>query len=302
MNRRNARYITPGNPRRFYRLVDEKLRTKRIAHNAGVPCPQTYGVVATYGEIGRVLAHVVKRHETFVIKPNRGAAGRGVLVLERAEEHAWRKPSGACLSFNDLRYHITSVLSGLYSLSELPDEALIEQRIFPHPFFENIIWGGTPDVRIVLYQTVPVLAMIRLPTRRSDGRANLHQGAVGLGVGVTTGVTCSAVLRSVPVARHPDTNEPLLGLHVPAWSDVIASARLLARDIPLNYIGVDLMLDAVHGPMMIEANARPGLAIQVANQIGLRPRLEFLQHLFDRGVDRDQAWQELQHRIADGSV
>jgi hypothetical protein len=123
-----------------------------------------------------------------------------------------------------------------------------------------------------------------------------------LGVGVTTGVTCSAVLRSVPVARHPDTNEPLLGLHVPAWSDVIASARLLARDIPLNYIGVDLMLDAVHGPMMIEANARPGLAIQVANQIGLRPRLEFLQHLFDRGVDRDQAWQELQHRIADGSV
>jgi len=77
MNRRNARYIGPGNPRQHYRLVDEKIRTKRIAHTAGVPCPQTYGVVASYGEITRILAHVVKRHETFVIKPNRGAAGRG---------------------------------------------------------------------------------------------------------------------------------------------------------------------------------------------------------------------------------
>ena len=33
-------------------------------------------------------------------------------------------------------------------------------------------------------------------------------------------------------------------------------------------------MDALGGPMILELNARPGLAIQLANGAGLRPRLE----------------------------
>jgi alpha-L-glutamate ligase-like protein len=298
MNRRNANYIAPGNPRQHYRLVDEKIKTKTLAAAAQVPCPETYGVVTYYGEITRILTHVTSTYNTCVIKPNRGAAGRGVLVLERDANGKWRKPSGVRVRTMDLRFHVTSILSGLYSLSELPDQALIEQRIFPHPFFKDIAYGGTPDVRIILYRTVPVMAMMRLPTKRSDGRANLHQGAVGLGVAISTGVTRAAVCHNDRMTHHPDTAAPLLGLHVPDWPAAIEAARRLAELIPLSYIGVDLMLDAQHGPMMIEANARPGLNIQVANNIGLRPRLEFLQGLFARGATAEQAWAELYPRIA----
>jgi alpha-L-glutamate ligase-like protein len=244
------------NPRAHYRIVDEKLATKALAHAAGVPCPQTYAAVTSFGDLGRVLDPVLAAHHTFVIKPNRGAAGRGVLVLERGAHGDWRRASGTPVSLLDMRFHLTSILSGLYSLSELPDHAILEQRIFPHPFFKDITWQGTPDLRIILYHTIPVMAMMRLPTRQSDGRANLHQGAVGLGVAIARGETRSGVCRSRRVTLHPDTGAPLHGLHVPDWQRALDMSRTLAQRIPLKYIGVDLMLDAVHGPMMIEANAR----------------------------------------------
>ena len=40
------------------------------------------------------------------------------------------------------------------------------------------------------------MAMLRLPTKASGGRANLHQGAIGAGVDLVTGVTHHAVLKN----------------------------------------------------------------------------------------------------------
>ena len=71
--------------------------------------------------------------------------------------------------------------------------------------FEPIAVGGTPDVRIILYRCVPVMAMVRLPTRESRGRANLHQGAVAAGIHLGSGRTHGGVCkdRAVSVAsRH----------------------------------------------------------------------------------------------------
>lgn len=302
MNRRNAQYILLYNPRAHYRVVDEKLVTKGLAESAGVPCPRTYGVVREFGEVRHVLQQVLAEHRTLVIKPNRGAAGRGVLVLERDGTGVWRKASGAVVTEMEMRYHVTSILSGLYSLSELPDDAIIEQRIFPHPFFKDITWQGTPDVRIILFHTIPVMAMMRLPTRQSDGRANLHQGAVGLGIAIAQGVTRTGVCRGRRVCEHPDTGAHLEGLRVPDWERALQISRLLASRIPLKYLGVDLMLDAVHGPMMIEANARPGLSIQVANSLGLRRRLEFLRARLERGAGPEEVWAEFLVRIGNDEL
>ncbi len=297
MNRRNARYIALANPRQHYHVVDHKILTKRIARDAGVPVPTTYAVVSRMGEIARIVPEVTSAHNTLVIKPNAGAAGRGVLVLERDDRQVWRRANGHPISLLDMRYHLTSILSGLYSLSELQDDAIVEQRIFPHQFFDNITWHGTPDIRIILYHTVPVMAMMRLPTRRSDGRANLHQGAVGVGIDIATGTTVNAVRRGIPIAGHPDTGAPLVGLALPNWQHALDISRRLALAIPLRYIGIDLMLDAEHGFLMVEANARPGLSIQLANNAGLRSRLEFLEQQFAQGATPDTAWHALYQHL-----
>jgi len=45
----------------------------------------------------------------------------------------------------------------------------------------------------------------------------------------------------------------------------------------MGYLGVDIVLDAQAGPLMLELNARPGLNIQIANQEGLLHRLRLIE-------------------------
>src|SRR5262249_31702442 len=126
-----------------------------------------------------------------------------------------------------------------------------------------ISYKGIPDVRVVLYKNEPAMAMLRLPTKASGGRANLHQGGIGTGVDLLTGVTNHAVLHNRFVEIHPDTDVPVVGMHVPHWPEVLSMSRKVAEAVGLGYVGVDIVIDAVHGPMLLEANARPGLAIQI---------------------------------------
>jgi len=151
-----------------------------------------------------------------------------------------------------------------------------------HPAFAAVAHKGIPDVRVILYRNEPAMAMLRLPTRQSGGRANLHQGGIGTGVDLDSGVTHHAVQRNRFVERHPDTGRPVVGMRVPYWDEVLQLSRRVAEAVGLGYIGVDIVIDACDGPMLLEANARPGLAIQIANGRGLIPRLEAIDAMLDR--------------------
>ena len=117
------------------------------------------------------------------------------------------------------------------------------------------------------------MAMLRLPTKASKGRANLHQGAVGVGINLKTGQTFGGVRHNRLSDIHPDTGVNTHGLVIPQWSDMLAMAMKLSDAIGLQYVGVDIVLDSEQGPVVLELNARPGLSIQIANQAGLWPRL-----------------------------
>ena len=51
----------------------------------------------------------------------------------------------------------------------------------------------------------------------------------------------------------------------------------------LGYVGADIVVDARRGPVILELNARPGLAVQLANRAGLIPRLEAVEESWRRG-------------------
>jgi len=272
MNQRNAEFILPGNPRSHYPRVDDKLLTKQFCEPHGIPVPETYAVIERHGDL-RKFHQLVGEHQQFVIKPCKGAQGRGIIVVAVHDETTFTTAGGEKWMLPDLLYHLETVLAGLYSLGGQPDRILIEQRIVRHPVFEPVSVGGTPDVRVVLYREVPVMAMVRLPTRASRGRANLHQGAVAAGIELETGRTFGGVCQNRVIAVHPDTNALVAGIVVPFWSELLTVAAKLAGVLELNYLGVDFVLDAKRGPVVLEANARPGLAIQIANRAGLLPRL-----------------------------
>jgi alpha-L-glutamate ligase-like protein len=275
MNRRNAEYIMRFNPRSFFPLVDDKFMTKRLAEAHQIPTPPLYHVIEYHGHLAG-LEEMLCHHQDFVIKPARGAGGSGILLITSHQRSRFVKPGGEALSWTDLSYHIFDILSGIYSLEGLEDRALIEAFIHPDPVFAAVTYYGVPDIRIVVYRGVPVMGMVRLPTRASDGKANLHRGAIGVGINMKEGTTLMAVHRSMIITHHPDTNHPLNGIQVPFWKEMLHIAARTSDMTGLGYLGVDMVIDQARGPLLLELNARPGLQIQVANQTGLRNRLELI--------------------------
>jgi alpha-L-glutamate ligase-like protein len=272
MNARNAGAILGHNPRALFPLVDDKLTFLELCARVGVPTPAVHSVFERHGELRR-LSTTLDMTPDCVIKPARGSSGRGVVLLIGPAEGGYRRTNGSVASADDLRRHVSDILSGLYSLGGRPDRAIVQERLRTHAAFERISYRGTPDVRVLVYRSEPVMAMLRLPTLESNGRANLHQGGVGVGVDLETGRTTRAVYRREVVARHPDTGEPIADRFVPHWSDILAAARTVARATGLGYVGVDVV-PGLDGPVVLEANARPGLAIQSANGMGLLDALE----------------------------
>lgn len=272
MNKRNVHYIAQNNPRHLYPLVDDKLKTKDLCRQHDIATPTLLGVCkvqSNVNELGDFLADI----EQFVIKPAKGSGGKGILVIVGRDGEDFVKPSGAKVTLTDIKRHVSNTLSGLYSLGGKPDVALIEALVVFTDDFEGFSFEGVPDIRVIIYKGYPVMAMTRLSTHASDGKANLHQGAVGVGIDIATGKALNAVMHARPIEQHPDTGKVLKDLHVPLWHELLTLSVRGFDTTGLGYMGADIVLDKNLGPLLLELNARPGLAIQVANGKGLEPRL-----------------------------
>lgn len=278
MNQRNHSYIGRYNDRSLYPLVDDKLKTKLIAKQAGATVPELIGVIDSQVYVKRVH-DMVKDWPGFVIKPAQGSGGKGILVVVKHKDGIYVKPSGAEMNKQDVERHITNTLAGLFSLGGKNDVAMIENLIQFDDVFDGFSYEGVPDVRVIVFKGYPVMAMMRCSTAASDGKANLHQGAVGVGIDIATGKAIRAVQFDQPVERHPDTDRLLSELAVPNWHKLLTLASSAWEMTGLGYMGTDMVLDKVYGPMVLELNARPGLAIQTANGAGLLPRLQHIENL-----------------------
>nr|WP_092993243.1 alpha-L-glutamate ligase-like protein [Thiohalomonas denitrificans] len=276
MNRRNISYISRYNPRALYPLVDDKLKTKRLALHHGVTTPELLGVIEHQHDVTRA-GTLVGGLGSFCIKPAKGSGGKGILVVSRVEEGVFYRSNGQELTLRDLERHVSNILAGLFSLSGSPDVAVFEALIEADDSLRDYSFEGVPDVRIIVFRGFPVMAMMRLSCAVSHGKANLHQGAVGVGIDIASGAAVRAVQQNKPVFLHPDTGRDLQSLRVPQWPTLLELACACADMTGLGYLGVDLVLDRRNGPMLLELNARPGLTIQLANGAGLLPRLRRIE-------------------------
>ena len=290
VNERNAEFIMQFNPRRLYPRVDDKAITKELALAAGMAVPELYGIIGNQGEVKR-FAEIVAERDSFVIKPAQGSGGDGILVVtgrSKRKRNSFRLSSGVLISEGEISHHLSNIVGGQYSLSGGRDKALIEDCVNFDPVFAEVSYQGVPDVRVIVYRGYPAMAMVRLPTRASDGKANLHQGAVGAGVDMCLGETLTGVLDNEIVDEHPDTGALVSGLQIPHWDFILETAARGYEVTELGYLGVDMVIDKDLGPMILEMNARPGLNIQIANREGLSRRIACIDKVFDPGASPEQ--------------
>lgn len=277
MNRRNA-LIQRLNPREAIRGVNQKFQTKQRLAAQGVPVPETLALIASESELQAFDLDTLP--DAFAVKPNKGSQGEGVVLVDGRTSDGWRQLNGETLTPHMLREHVRRIIDGELSLEGSDkDAALFEPLIRTHPDFARLIPFGLPDIRIICLGDVPLMAMTRLPTFESSGRANLHQGAVGAAIAFATGRIFRAVLRQEAIERHPSTGERLVGAPIPMWEEAVRAARRCSAATGLGYVGVDIVIDATAGIQVLECNAYPGLEIQNVNAAGLAGRIETLQRL-----------------------
>jgi alpha-L-glutamate ligase-like protein len=276
MNCRNVDFINRYNDRKMFPLVDNKLKTKLLAQEYDVPTPGLKFVVREQHEISHIEEELAGL-ESFALKPAKGSGGKGILIVTGRQGDQFVRSSGALMGIADIRRHMSNILAGLYSLGGSPDVAIVEDLIAFNECFAGFSHEGVPDIRIIVFKGYPVMAMLRLSTHASDGKANLHQGAVGVGLALDTGRCLNAAQFGRPIRAHPDTGRALSDIQISGWRDILLLASQCYEMTGLGYIGTDIVLDKDAGPQLLELNARPGLAIQITNGRGLLPRLRHIE-------------------------
>ncbi len=277
MNARNFLYIARYNKPGAKRLADNKLATKKLLLKNDIPTSKllkSFSDRSTLKNFDWDLAS-----SGFVIKPARGFGGEGILVFQKWENGIGTTSSGKKYTLKQIKAHILDIFDGIYSLQNLPDEAYIEERIIPDSFFKKLAPFGLADIRIIVFNKVPVMAMLRLPTIESSGKANLHLGAIGVGIGLRSGITSFATHHNNPLKFLPGTKTKTSGIKISDWDEILLLASRAQAICGLGFAGVDIVVDKTRGPVVLEINSRPGLSIQIANRTSLRERLERIEEL-----------------------
>jgi len=288
MNARNS-IFGKRNTKRAKHYANSKLAGKKVLEKADILTPKVLAVFEKPDDAFEFAWEALPG--SFVVKPEDGNGGNGVWVIRRKARWAgeWWRADGAKVSIGDLRLHVQDILEGKYSPYERESRAFIEERIPLATRFKRYAYRGTPDIRVVVFNKVPVMAMLRLPTEESDGRANLHQGAIGLGIDIATGVTTYGMhydrLIKYISKRKSKVKRKVNGLKIPKWTQILKMAVACQEASGLAYLGVDIVLHPAQGPMVLELNANPGMRIQIANKAGLRRRLERVKDLEVRDAD-----------------
>ena len=286
INSRNLEYIRPYNRKKAVRMADSKLATKQFLSTRGIPVPKLIATIRNHAEFEKFDFETLP--DSFVLKPNAGFGGEGIVVVsKKILDGVWQKIGGGKITEADLREHVEDILDGEFSIAALPDIAFFESRVDSVEFVPGLKVEGLPDIRVIVHNLIPVMAMLRIPTPESGGKANVHLGGIGLGLDLASGKTTHAVQFNHLLDVLPG-GISTAGHTIPHFDEVLRIASAAQLHTNLGYLAADVVVDQKEGPVLLEVNARAGLMVQIANLAPLKKRLERIKGLKvdspDKGV------------------
>ena len=291
-NARNLTYIKGGNFLLSKKLADSKLGTKKFLANHKVAVPETLWILKKHSELD--IEKISAYEPPFVVKPNNGYGGKWILIIDqKAADGSFVTNSGDVYSPQKLIEHFTYILDGFFSLSGWRDRIIIEKKIILTKEIELLGKYGLPDIRVIAYNMVPVMAMIRIPTEESDGKANIHGWACAVWVDIwswklTYISKWGKLVKSIPWIWD------VRGIVVPEWDKILSLVVQVQQVTGIKFLGCDVVLDAEAGPLLLEINVRPGLEIQNVNMAPLWARLDKVEWVDVNSVEKwVRLWRDL---------
>ena len=202
LNSRGTLFTGKYNSRSAKKIADSKIQTDRVLRFAGVPHPKIFKKFKNASDVFDFDWSTLP--DAFALKPSRGLGGDGIVVVKkRIDGTSWMTSSKNLVTAEDFKMQCLDILEGAFSMGNEPDTAFIQEYVGRHSAFRKLAFRGTPDIRVIVFNKIPVMAMLRLPTKESGGRANLHQGALGLGIDISTGITTNLLSSEIYHNRNP---------------------------------------------------------------------------------------------------
>ena len=279
LKERNRDFIHKYNKREDL-LTLSKLELKSRLFCVDIKMPKTLMVISDEVDLSTFENYMINgggSRNMFVIKPDKGHIGKGILPVVNKVGKRYITNDNRAMELSQVIEHVRRILIGRFSKGR-PDTAFMEELIVPHNSLRDLYSSGLLDIRVIVLSGYPVMAMARLPTVKSRGKANLHRGAVGAGISLTTGEIMRAIYRRRKIETHPDTKRKLIGFIFPDWYNILLTSARAQVVSGLGYVGVDIVIDKNSGVLVMEVNKRPGLEIQIANRAGLSKRLKFIEN------------------------
>ncbi len=296
-NARNLDYIKEYNTKFARKLADSKLKTKDFLKTKWVSVPETIFVFTKHNDINNSIFEKLK--PPFVIKPNGGFWGKWILIINSIDS-SWNYITNnkEVYTKKDLLNHFWDILDWFYSLSWNRDKLIIEKKIELDEEIELLWKYGLPDLRIIVFNMVPVMAMLRVPTEESSWKANLHAGACWVWIDIGTGRLTyishySKIVKSIPGIWD------VRWIKIPNWDKVLKLSVKVQQVTKIWYLWCDVVLDKRDWPLLLEMNIRPWLEVQVANLAPLKDRLERVEWLFVNSVEK---WVRLWRDLFSGDI
>ena len=128
INARNLLYIRPYNPKKAIKMADDKIKTKQFLATRGIPVPKLYAIIKEPGEIDKFDFNILPN--SFVLKPNKGFGGEGIIPILKKEENYFIGSGGKKISREELKDQIRDILVGAF---QSPMSVLM-------PFLSNIFF------------------------------------------------------------------------------------------------------------------------------------------------------------------
>ena len=318
INKRNLAYIKKLNPQKGIRLADNKSKTKNFLEQRSIPVPKTYKHIKDRKELLEFDFGTLPS-DIFVIKPNKWSKGKGIFILKRIPlypvdtrpvhrrahwldrihhyiyknipdypygyEYRWR-----IISDSQLKKKLVAIFEGNYTLSHKADTILIEEKILPGSWFEQFCEHWLADIRVIICNLVPVAAMLRMPTIKSGGVANLAQWGMAFGIDIPKGViTTLATDTKIYYKDFPQDYAHLYKFAIPFWEDILLYSANIQYFVNMGYIGIDWVITP-QWPKLLEINGKAWLEIQNITGIPLEKSLD---KITDLHIPTPEKWVEI---------
>ncbi len=317
-NARNLLYIKKFNDKKGIRLANNKLQTKDFLSERWIPFAKTYGTISSRKELYEFdFSYLPKKN--FVVKPNQWSKGQWVYIVKYIEEehpesfiqekkpspkknkrqYLWNKIYHLFFQkFEDLSHHhgsyqigntlltdhefrrrLLDILDGKYSMNLGGDKIIIEEKLFAWEFFKEFCEYGLADIRVIVFNLVPVATMLRMPTETSGGKANLAQWWVWLGIEVGSGKITSLLWKNkIYKTKFPKKFIHFQNKKLPYRNDILFLSSKVQYFVNLGYLALDWVITN-EWPKLLEINARAWLEVQKVSNTKLQRVLDKIEDL-----------------------